>query len=59
MAQKLGHSRNIPQILVKKIHNSVKKYPNSPEIYIVGDNILKIIVVKFQVIYCTVSKVMY
>ena len=55
MAQK----RHIPQILVKKIHNFAKTYPNGLEIYIVANNILKKFVVNFQVIYCTVSKVMY
>ena len=59
MAQKLGHSRHISQILVKKIHNFAKRYPNGLEIYIVADNILLVVVVKFQVNYCTVSKVMY
>ena len=34
----------------KKIHNFAKKYPNGLEIYIVANNILLYIVVKFQVI---------
>ena len=59
MAQKLGHSGHISQSLVKKTHNFAKRYPNGLEIYIVANNILINIVVKFQVNYCTVSKVMY
>ena len=58
MAQKLSHSRHISQILVKKTHNFAKTYQNGLEIYIVANNILLDVVVKFQVIYCTVSKVM-
>ena len=58
MVQKLSHSRHISQILVKKTHNFAKRYQNGLEIYIVANNTLINIVVKFQVIYCTVSKVM-
>ena len=58
MAQKLGHSRHISQILVKKTHNFAKRYQNGLEIYIVANNILINIVVKFQVILLRMHQVM-